>query len=352
MQERAGLFMEATMRQAVMTAPGKISFGQVDVPQPGPGQVLLHIQRIGVCGSDVHVYHGKHPFTPYPVVQGHEFSAVVVAVGSGVTNVKVGTKATATPQEVCGVCRPCKSGRYNVCEKLKVRGFQAPGVGQDYFVTEADKLVPLPDHITFDEGAFVEPVSVAVHSTGRAGDLTGHNVVIAGAGPIGNLAAQACKIRGANKVLITDVSDYRLEIAKAVGIDAVSNVRNETLADAVERAFGGEGFDVAMDAAGVEVSVSSLVKHIDKGGRIVILAVFSEPPRVDMSVLCEHELTICGTMMYRHEDYEQAVQWIADGSIQLPPLLSKHFPFEQFPEAYRFIDAEGEKTMKVMIDLA
>ncbi len=344
--------MDKTMRQAVMTAPGKIAFGEAEVPVPGEGQVLMQIQRIGVCGSDVHVYHGKHPFTPYPVVQGHEFSAKIVAVGPGVENVKVGDKVTATPQEVCGVCRPCKSGRYNVCEKLKVRGFQAPGVAQDFYVTEADKLVPLPEHISYDEGAFVEPVSVAVHSTGRAGDLTGHNVVIAGAGPIGNLAAQACKIRGAKKVLITDVSDYRLEIAKAVGIDAVSNVREESLADAVKRAFGDEGFDVAMDAAGVEVSVSDLVKQIDKGGRIVILAVFSEPPRVDMSVLCEHELMISGTMMYRHEDYEQAVQWIADGSIQLQPLLSKHFSFEQFPEAYRFIDAEGEKTMKVMIDLA
>ena len=344
--------IDTTMRQAVMTAPGEIAFGETAVPTPGDGQVLMQIQRIGVCGSDVHVYHGKHPFTPFPVVQGHEFSAQVVAVGPGVEHVKVGQKVTATPQEVCGKCRPCKAGRYNVCEELKVRGFQAPGVAQDFYVTEADKIVPLPEHISYDEGAFVEPVSVAVHSTGRAGDLTGHNVVIAGAGPIGNLAAQACKIRGANKVLITDVSDYRLEIAKAVGIDAVSNVRKETLPDAVERAFGGEGFDVAMDAAGVEVSVTELVKQIDKGGKIVILAVFSEPPRVDMSVLCEHELTICGTMMYRHEDYDQAVQWIADGAIKLQPLLSKHFPFEQFLEAYHFIDAEGDKTMKVMIDLA
>jgi len=339
------------MRQAVMTAPGEIRFDQVTVPAPGPGQVLLRIHRIGICGSDVHVYHGKHPFTPYPVVQGHEFSAEVVALGPGVETVRVGSKVTATPQEVCGVCRPCRQGRYNVCEKLKVRGFQAPGVGQDYFVTEADKIVALPDHLTHDQGAFVEPVSVAVHSTGRAGDLQGHNVVVAGAGPIGNLAAQACRIRGARKVLITDVSDYRLEVARAVGIDAVSNVRQEKLADAVARAFGGEGFDVAMDAAGVEVSVSDLVRNIDKGGKIVILAVFSEPPRVDMSVLCEHELTIAGTMMYRHEDYEQAVQWIAEGAIQLQPLLSRHFPFGQFPEAYKFIDTEGEKTMKVMMDL-
>lgn len=335
-----------------MTSPGKIELRNVPAPVPGAGQVLLRIQRIGVCGSDLHVYHGKHPFTPYPVVQGHEFSAIVEAVGPGVTGIPVGSKATATPQEVCGKCRPCLKGRYNVCEQLKVRGFQAPGVAQDLFVTEADKIVRLPDHLTHDEGAFVEPVAVAAHSTGQAGDLKGRNVVVAGAGPIGNLAAQACKIRGARKVLITDVSDFRLSVAKAVGIDAVSNVRNETLEAAVERAFGGEGFDVAMDAAGVPASLSALVSRIDKGGRIVILAVFSAPPPVDMSVLCEHELTVCGTMMYRHEDYEQAVSWIASGEIQLKPLLSCHFPFEQYIDAYRHIDAEGEKTMKIMIDLA
>ena len=343
--------MSKTMRRAVMTEPGRISFGEAEVPVPGEGQVLIRIQRIGVCGSDLHVYHGKHPFTPYPVVQGHEFSALVVAAGPGVKNVKVGDRVTATPQEVCGACRPCRAGRYNVCENLKVRGFQAPGVAQDFFVAEADRIVLLPEHVSYDEGAFVEPVAVAVHSTGRVGDLTGRNVVIAGAGPIGNLAAQACRIRGANKVLITDVSDYRLDIARQVGVDAVSNVREESLADAMKRSFGDEGFDVAMDAAGVEASVSELVKRIDKGGRIVILAVFAESPRVDMSVLCEHELTICGTMMYRHEDYEQAVEWIANGSIQVLPLLSRHFPFEQFPEAYRYIDAQADRTMKVMIDL-
>ena len=339
------------MRQAVMTRPGAIEFRETPAPTPGPGQVLLRIQRIGVCGSDVHVYHGKHPFTPYPVVQGHEFSAVVKSVGPGVKNILVGSKVTATPQEVCGTCRPCRRGRYNVCEKLKVRGFQAPGVAQDFFVTEADKIVMLPDNFTPEQGAFVEPVSVAVHSTGRAGDLTGKNVVVAGAGPIGNLSAQACKCRGAARVLITDVSDYRLEVARKVGIDAVSNVRRETLADAARRAFDGEGFDVAMEAAGAESSLSALVKNIDKGGRIVILAVFAEKPPVDVSVLCEHELTVTGTMMYRHEDYVQAVKWIADGSIRLAPLESRHFPFEQYLEAYRYIEAEGEKSMKVMVDL-
>jgi len=339
------------MRQAVMSAPGKISFRDVDVPVPGRGQVQIRIQRIGVCGSDIHVFHGKHPFVTYPLVQGHEYAGVVEAVGEGVDGVAAGDKVTATPQEVCGVCPPCRRGQYNACEELKVRGFQAPGCAQDLFVTEADKIVRLPAGFAPEQGAFVEPVAVAAHSTGRAGEVTGRNVVVAGAGPIGNFVAQACKSRGAAKVLITDISDFRLDVARQVGIEATCNVANEPLAEAVKRAFGPAGFDLAVEVAGVEQSLASLVAEIGKGGTLLIVGVYGEKPRVDMSVVCEHELDLKGSMMYRHEDWDQAVKWIASGEVRTEPLVSKHFPFEQYADAYAFIEEEGERSMKVMIDL-
>ena len=338
------------MRQAVMVSPGKIEYRNVSDPSPSNGQVLMRIGRIGICGSDIHVNHGKHPFTLYPVVQGHEFSAVVEAVGEGV-DLPLGAKVTATPQEVCGRCRPCLRGEYNVCESLKVRGFQAPGVAQDLFVTEADKIVRLPADFTPEQGAFVEPVAVAAHSTGRAGDVTGKNVVVLGAGPIGNFAAQACRARGAKKVLITDMSPYRLKIAHQVGIDAVSCAADEPLVAAAKRVFGDEGFDLAMEASGSEAAITQAVAAIGKGGRIVVLGVFSRKPAIDMACVCEHELSVVGTMMYRHEDYEQAVSWIASGQVRTEPLDSKHFSFEQFADAYAYIDSQGSNCVKVFIDL-
>lgn len=144
------------MRQAMMTQPGVIEHRDVPAPAPGPGEVLLRVKRIGVCGSDVHVWHGQHPFTPYPVVQGHEFSAVIEAVGEGVTKFRPGQRATAAPQVVCGTCRPCQRGDYLICDRLKVRGFLAPGCAQDLFLTEEYRLVPFPDKISFDEGAVIE----------------------------------------------------------------------------------------------------------------------------------------------------------------------------------------------------
>ncbi len=339
------------MRQAVMTEPGHIVFNEVEEPVAGPGEVLLRVKKIGVCGSDIHVWHGKHPFTPYPVVQGHEFSAVVEAVGEGVTKVKPGMRATAAPQKVCGRCRPCKRGDYHICDALKVRGFQAPGCAQDLFVVTEERIVALPDSLTFEQGALIEPISVAAHSSGRAPNLKGKNVVVFGAGTIGNLVAQAARCRGAKKVMITDISDFRLQKALAVKIDAVCNVKTENLEEKIKEVFGDEGFDVAFECAGVEVSLDNAVQYIQKGGDIVVVAVYGGRPKVDMSVVGDRELTLIGTLMYQQHDYEQAVEWIADGSIITEPLVTGHFPFEKYEEAYCFIDRQADTTLKVVIDL-
>jgi 2-desacetyl-2-hydroxyethyl bacteriochlorophyllide A dehydrogenase len=339
------------MRQAVMTKPGHIEFREVAEPVPGPGEILLRVKKIGVCGSDIHVWHGLHPFTPYPVVQGHEFSAVVEAVGEGVTTVRPGMKATSAPQQVCGVCNPCKRGDYNICDGLKVRGFQAPGCAQDLFVVPEERIVPFPDSLTFEQGALIEPVAVAAHSTNRVKSLKGKNVVVFGAGTIGNLVAQAARCRGARKVMITDLNEFRLQKALESGIDATCNVGKEKFAEKAKAFFGNEGFNVAFEAAGVETALDDAVQHIQKGGDIVVLGVFGSRPRVDMSVVGDRELTLIGTLMYRQEDYRQAVDWIANGSINTKPLVTGHYPFAQYEEAYHHIEKQAATTLKVIIDL-
>ena len=338
------------MKQATMTAPGKIYVHETPDPEPGPGQVLLRIQRIGVCGSDIHVFHGKHPLTSYPVVQGHEFSALLEALGPGVAGLTLGARVTALPQIVCGECAPCRRGDYHICDRLKVQGFQAPGCAQELWVTSADSIVPLPETFTFEQGALVEPSAVAVHAVARAGQLAGRRVVVLGAGTIGNLVAQTARSAGA-QVLITDLSDYRLGIARRCDLQATSNAREETLAQASERVFGKNGFDAAFECVGVEATITAAVDSIQKGGTIIVVGVFGDQPRVNLALVQDRELNLRGTLMYRRQDYTRAVELIASGGILTEPLVSKHFSLDNYLDAYRFIEQFGDKSMKVVIDV-
>lgn len=341
------------MRQAVLTEPGHIEIRQVPdmtAKDIAEDEVLIHIRRIGICGSEIHSYHGQHPATIYPVVQGHEYSGTVIGVGQKVTKVRIGDNVTARPQEVCGKCGPCRSGRYNICSNLKVEAFQANGAAQDYFAVPEDRVVVLPAGMSLDFGAMVEPAAVAAHVTTRSQKITGANVVVSGAGTIGNLVAQFALARGARKVLVTDVSGNRLAIARECGISDTANVVEIPFGEAVARTFGEEGFQVGIECAGVEASVRNLMEYIEKGGDVIIVGVHAKDPAISMFYLGEHELNLIGSMMYLHEDYLKAVEEISKGAVRLDPLISNRFPLEKYNEAYQFIDSGKDRCMKVIID--
>ena len=340
------------MRQAILVEPKHIEFKEVAEPKAADltaHQVLVNIKRIGICGSEIHSYHGLHPATFYPVVQGHEYSGVVMAVGSEVTVCKPGDHITARPQLVCGKCNPCKRGQYNVCEHLRVQAFQADGAAQDFFVVDDDRVAKLPEGMSLDYGAMIEPSAVGAHASNRT-DVKGKNVVVSGAGTIGNLIAQFCIARGAKNVLITDVSDLRLAKARECGIKHTLNITKKTLKEAAQELFGEEGYQVGFEVAGVEVSIRSLMETIEKGSDIVVVAVFAKDPALSMFYLGEHELRLIGSMMYRHEDYLTAIDYVNKGIVNLKPLVSNRFAFEEYDDAYKFIDTHRKTSMKVLID--
>ncbi len=345
------------MLQEVMTAPGQIEFREIPVPEITPDQVLVKIQKIGVCGSDIHVYHGKHPFTKYPVTQGHEVSGEIVEIGSAVQGgstgepLSVGQKVTIQPQVVCGKCHPCRHGKYNLCEELKVMGFQTTGVASHFFAVDAKKATPLPEEMSFDEGAMIEPLAVAVHAIRRAGDVTGMDIAVLGAGPIGILVAQVAKGMGAKSVLITDVSDVRLAKAKECGVDYCVNTLHKDFGEALIESFGPDKADVIYDCAGNDITMGQAIQYARKGSTIILVAVFAGMAKVDLAVLNDHELDLNTTMMYRNEDYVEAIRLVKEGKVLLKPLISKHFAFKDYLAAYQYIDANRETTMKVIINV-
>lgn len=337
------------MLQAVMTMPGKIEFKDVPIPEIGDGQLLIKIMRIGICGSDIHVYHGKHPFTSYPVVQGHEVSGEIVKVGPDVLGLKIGDKVTIQPQVVCGKCYSCTHGGYHICDELKVMGFQTTGTASEYFAVDAKKVIRLPDEIDFDLGAMVEPLAVAVHALGRGGDIKGKKILVLGAGPIGNLVAQAAKGLGAEAVMVTDVSSYRLNMAKECGIDFSVNAKEQDLGKMLLNEFGQDGADLILECAGANPTIDQAIKYARKGTDIIVVAVFGDKANIDLATVQDRELKLIGTLMYQENDYKTAIELITNHKVKLKPLITGYFDFKDYIKGYQCIEEQKDQVMKVII---
>lgn len=334
-----------------MTAPGKIEFRDVPVPKVKEGQVLVKIKRIGICGSDIHVYHGKHPYTSYPVVQGHEVSGEIVKLSDGGSNFREGDKVTIQPQVVCDKCYSCKHGQNHICNNLKVMGFQTTGMASEYFAVDAEKVLKLPENINYDHGALVEPLAVAVHALKRGGDIKGRKILVLGAGPIGNLVAQAANGMGAQIVMITEVSDYRLNVARECEINYCLNSKIQDIGEELINKFGKDKADLILECVGINITMEQAVTNARKGTDIIVVGVFAEKATVDLGLVQDRELRLIGTLMYQEEDYKKAIELIEENKVRLDPLVTDHFPFEDYLKAYKYIDDKKDKIMKVMIKL-
>lgn len=336
------------MIQAIMNKPGEITFQEVPVPAVAANQIKVKMKRIGVCGSDIHVFHGKHPYTSYPVVQGHEVSAEVVEAGAEVTHFKAGDKVTIQPQVVCGRCYPCAHGMYNACEELKVMGFQTTGMASEYFVTEASKALKLPDNMSYEQGAMIEPLAVGVHAVRRYGEAKGKKVLVLGGGPIGNLVAQTAKAMGAADVLLSELSAHRLETASKCGIKTVNPGQEDLLAKIIAT-LGPDKADVIFECVGINATMKQAIDYARKGSDIVVVGVFADLGTINMGFIQDHELRLIGTAMYRAEDYIKAIELAGAGLIELETLITNRVKFQDYLQAYQIIEKQKDQAMKVMV---
>jgi L-iditol 2-dehydrogenase len=321
------------------------------MPEPGPDQVLVKIMKIGICGSDIHVYHGTHPYTSYPVTQGHEVAGRIVRIGKNISDFEVDQKVTIEPQVFCGRCYPCLHGKYNLCENLKVMGFQTTGTAGEYFAVDSSKVTPIPDDMTYSEGAMIEPLAVTVHAAKRFPELKGAKTVVLGCGPIGILLIQTLKALGAAEVFATDISDARLELAKSLGADYAVNTMRQDYASELLAAYGPDKADVIYECAGSDITMDQAIQNARKGSTIILVAVFGKRANVDLAKLNDSELDLNTSMMYRHEDFVDAIRLVQEGKVSLEPLQSAKFDFKDYQKAYEYIDNNRETTMKVLIDV-
>lgn len=339
------------MKVAKVTAPYTVEFEERPMPTYGDDQVLLKILAFGICGSDMQIYHGQHPVAQYPLVMGHEVSAVVDQVGKNVTDFKPGDKVTIEPQVFCGHCKPCQQGRFNVCEDIKVMGVYMDGCNCEYFSCDARYLHHVPDFLTDEQIALVEPLAVGVGSVKRSRTFKGGNVVVVGAGTIGNCAAQAAKGLGAGKVLVTDIVDSKLEYALECGIDYAFNTSKMTLSEAIEKAFGEDKADVIIDCAAVAPVFKSIIEAARPNSEIILTGSYKTPVTFEVPRIQRREISLIGHFMYVREDFADAIRLLSEGKITITKTVSQVYPFDKYDEALKFFDEHPDQVMKIIVKM-
>jgi len=340
------------MRIATLVEPEKIEFSEITKPVPKPNEVMIKVNYIGICGSDIHTYYGRHPFVSCPIVMGHEFSGIVEEVGESVRDIKKGELVTGMPQIFCRECEPCKSGRNNICNTLEVIGCQTAGASCEYFCFDASLVKKIPEGMDAAIAASIEPAAVGVHTVGRGESIVGKNVVVMGAGAIGNLTAQAAVAKGAKSVLITDLSDYRLVVARECGIPHTANTGKKSAEAAIQEAFGTEGADIFFECVGISATVNEAIQLSKKGHDIIVAGVFGKRPEINMGLVQDKELRLIGSLMYVEKDYDDTIEFMQRGKINTKPLITKIFDFNEYADAYKYIEQNKDSSLKILVKVS
>ena len=339
------------MRAGFIEKPEVAYFKEIEEPQiQNPTDVKIQVKVTGICGSEVHAYHGKHPFRIPPVVSGHEFSGVIVEVGSQVTKYRVGDRVTAEPHYGCGHCVECSEGHYNVCAAKKVLGSNGwSGSFGEFIVVPEQTVVKLDDGVTFEQGALIEPLAVGMHAVRQNDVSLGQNILIIGAGTIGLGVYLCAKIANPAKIIMADVVDNNLEIARKLGCTDTINSAKEDLEARVMEITGGVGADITFLAFGNAPVVEAAAKCTRRCGVISEIAIMPNGVGAPFGLIQNKELVVRGSNMYTRKDYEVVVDALNKGLIQTDLMISKIYPIEQMTEAMEMADKRTEPVVKVMM---
>lgn len=339
------------MKAAVAYAPRDIRLTEVADPAAGPADVLLDVAAVGICGSDIHLFRGEHPYRVFPLIYGHEFAATVAQIGAGVDrqDVAVGDRVVVEPLLACGSCYPCRIGRPNCCTRLKVIGVHSNGGFAERVAVPAHCVYKVPPDLPADVASLCEPFSIGMQATGRAQIGPEDRVVVLGAGPIGQTVLAIAASLGA-PVAAVDMLDSRLDLARRMGAELAINGRQTDVRKAVLDFTDGEGASVVVEATGNPRAMESTVDLVAAAGRIVMLGLPDERvsfPAVDFT---RKELTILGSRNNAGR-FGDALRFVLDNRESVAQLISRRFAFEQVVEAFQTADTQPDQVCKVVVTL-
>lgn len=338
---------DSPVRHVIVTAPGEVRVESGPPPVAGPGEAVVRMRLAGVCGSDVHASHGRHPFVPLPYRPGHEIVGVVDSVGDGVT-IGVGTRVVIEPILACGHCKYCTDGRYNLCATMVFFGCSAPTGGMaDVFTVPADRLVEIPDDLVDLQAVLIEPLSTPVHAVSLAGpDLAGKSVAILGSGTIGLLTLAAARRAGAARIAVSDMLASKRDLALRLGADAVYDSSDPGMVTAI-REFLSTSADVVFDCVAIQPTVDQAIALAVKGGTVVIVGVPAAPVTVPLPEIQDLQVRIQGSATYTRADYATSIAMLQAGLVRAEDFVTAQYPLTQAAAA--FAEAAGGHQVKVVV---
>ena len=334
------------MRALVYIGPEQLELEEMARPIPEPGETLVRIKYAGICGTDLHLWHGEMTAVRPPVVVGHELVGDVVEDTTG--RFQAGQRVAVEPLLTCGTCLACRSGASHVCRTLRVQGVHANGGAAELLCTPTHRLHPIPDSLSWEAAACNEPTSVAVHMVRRAGIEVGDTVLVLGGGPIGFLVASVAKAAGARRVLVSEVSQPRLALCRTAGIETIDASQADPIS-VIRDLTDGEGADVVVEAVGHPATVAQMVPACRVRGRILVGGIGGAPPPVDLAAVVFKELTLVGSRVYESRDMATALELLGRGAITVDGLVTRTVPLENaVQDGYqRLRDSRDE--MKVLL---
>lgn len=343
------------MKVAVMLGIGKMGWETRPIPQPKDDEVLVKLEYVGICGSDIHYYEngriGDFIVQP-PFVLGHEPGGTVVEVGKNVTTLKVGDRVALEPGKTCGHCEQCRTGKYNLCPDVQF--FATPpvdGVFQEYVAHVADLCFKLPDNVSTMEGALIEPLAVGFHAANQGHAHIGQRVVVFGSGCIGLMAMMACKAEGVNNVYVVDIMPKRLAKAKELGATEVINSKEEDLFARLDELTDGKGVDLCIDTSGNEICTNQAIKACKKGATIVLVGYpASGTEKIYINPILDKELIIKSVFRYRHI-YPMAIEAVANGKVNVKDVVTNVFDFDDIQNAMDLSVSDKANIVKSVIKM-
>lgn len=345
--------MKDTMKALVMERYQEFALRDWAVPTISESQVLVRIRAVAICGSDVEGSYGHNGRRVPPIIMGHEASGEIVKLGSGVEGWKVGQRVTFDSTEYCGVCGFCRRGQVNLCENRKVLGvscdeYHRHGAMAEYLAVEARTLYALPDSVSYEEGALVEPLSVGAHAVAVSPMVKGDTVLINGCGTIGLMTLLAVRAGGAARIIVADRNDFKLKIAMGMGAADLVNIGSDDLPECVSRLTGGKGVDVAFDAVGVETTVKNALFSLRKGGCLVAIGNISPEIGFPLQYCITRQIRVQGSYSSSGE-YENCLAMIAEKKVDLTPFLQNKMPLEKGKEAFRRLMDKEPGLLKIIL---